>query len=519
MIVLIGFCSLVQYLDPSLKSVSIMRSIKKIAMAAGWACALFLYSCETQDEVMQAEQPVQFSVVMSSLPPVGGRVGEINSEDVAAVVVSIKDATNTLIVTSKKLILYDFNGKFISEPVALKPGNYFLSEFFVIDRNNKVIFACPVAGSTKAYLVLDPLDIKVPVIKNKVTEITPEVLAIGESHPQDFGYTTFSFKETATFDFPVSVFVYDKQQKKLVLTSAMITITDMTQSFIYTKELLAVTNRVTLPERYSSYKLKVVKSGYQTYLKTFNISSLKNYNDVNGPLMITLVPGGNLIFWNKLGSDEEVLNSAVGPDLVFFSGGDGLHVPANREYVTGKSGNAITIAPGSYSSTNRVHNLVLNDLPSLINPERGAIECFFFQNSSPVAYDHNPYRIFDGQYGFLSKMGFVSHDFNEDGKINALTFYLDLGSATPVSVSYMTFGSFNGQWVHVAAVWDRSGIGYSQETMQLYINGAKVAATTAKGWGTSLGQQADIAGGNDNNIARQFYVDELKIYDFAKIDF
>lgn len=492
------------------------RPVSKIAIVAAWICALLLYSCGMQDESVLEQQPVKFSLDLQDLSSDGGRVGS-NNEDIAAIVVSIRDASHTSVVTSKKLALFDFNGKFISEPVSLIPGNYFLSEFLVLDNNNKVIFACPIAGSPKAYLVLNPLEIKMGVVKNKTLEITPEVLDVHESSPQDFGYATFSFKETETFDFLVSVFVYDEVKKKLVLSSADITVKDLNQKFSYTKALPALTTKVTLPERYPKFSLKVTKNGYLPYIKIFSTSVLKSYNDENGPLMIIL-KDGKLIFWNKLGSNDEVLNSEVGPDLEFFTENDGLHVPANREYVAGKLGNAITIAPGSYGTSQRVHNLVLNDLPSVINPERGAIECYFFQNSSPIAYNHNPHRIFDGPYGFLSRLGFASLDYNEDGKTNSLTFYLDLGGS-PVSVNYMTFGTYNGQWVHVAAAWDRSGIGSSDETMQLFINGNKVASSTAKGWGNALGQRADIAGGNDSNIARQFYVDEMKIYDFAKTDY
>ena len=39
------------------------------------------------------------------------------------------------------------------------------------------------------------------------------------------------------------------------------------------------------------------------------------------------------------------------------------------------------------------------------------------------------------------------------------------------------------------------------------------------GWGTTVGQLADIAGGNDQNIAGQFAIDNLKVYNVAVTDF
>jgi len=77
----------------------------------------------------------------------------------------------------------------------------------------------------------------------------------------------------------------------------------------------------------------------------------------------------------------------------------------------------------------------------------------------------------------------------------------------------------DNQWIHVAAVWDRSGIKGTLETMRLYIDGNKVASGTYNDWGTSVGNWIDICGGNDNNIADKFAMDNLKIWNYAKTDF
>jgi hypothetical protein len=78
---------------------------------------------------------------------------------------------------------------------------------------------------------------------------------------------------------------------------------------------------------------------------------------------------------------------------------------------------------------------------------------------------------------------------------------------------------YNGTWFHLAAVWNRQGIGGSSETMQLYVNGAKVAATSQNNWGTAVGSAVDIGGANDNNCANVFFVDNLKLWNYSKTDF
>ena len=121
-----------------------------------------------------------------------------------------------------------------------------------------------------------------------------------------------------------------------------------------------------------------------------------------------------LVLWNRLGSDAEVLNSAFGPNLAFYTGGCGLNVEGDSTYVPGVFGNAATLAQNPscppYSSTQRIHNIVLDDLPDHIDPEKGAVEVWYKQNEDPVAFSHGIYRIFGGGFGIGSIMVFQSFD-------------------------------------------------------------------------------------------------------------
>lgn len=492
--------------------------LNRLVAALSIICLMLLVpACENQDEEMLADESLTFSVNLDQLNAINGRVEDLEAEAVAAVIVTVKRMDNSIVYASKKLAVYAFGGKFVSDPLPIKPGHYLLTEFFVVDATNAVLLATPVEGSPMAYLVTDPLSIDIHVVKNGVNKLTPEVLAVGDKVPSSFGYTTFSFYETTTFDFPLAVMIYNETTENYELTSATVNIRDAGNHITYLADHEAMTTVVRLPDIYASYRVRIHKPGYHKFDQLFTLEQLKSYTEESEPLVVVLQPG-SLVLWNRLGSDEEVFNSEVGPDLYFFTLGDDIHIPANHEYVAGVSGNAITIAPGTYYSSSRVHNVVLDNPATVLNPERGAIECYFYQQQSPVAFNHNPHRIVDGPYGFLSGMGFMSHDVYENGAENALSFYLALGG-TPVSVSIEDFDQYNGQWLHLVAVWDRTGIDASDETMQLYINGVKMASATASTWGTVFGTKVDIAGGNDNNIARQFYVDELKFYDFAKTTF
>jgi hypothetical protein len=219
------------------------------------------------------------------------------------------------------------------------------------------------------------------------------------------------------------------------------------------------------------------------------------------------------ILWNRLGSNQQVLNSDLGPNLGFYAGGGYPDAIGNPGYVPGVFGNGLTIAPGSYSIYQREHTVVWNNLNQYVSSERGTISIWFKQNEDPVGYSHGVYRLFDGSYGLGSGITLDS-EVTPDPR---LCFGLDFGGVYS-GVAY-NISSYNGTWIHVGAVWDRAGIAGSGDKLRLYINGSIAAASTLDGWGTTVGQQADIGGGNDGDIAGKFAVDNLQVFDNAVTDF
>jgi hypothetical protein len=224
----------------------------------------------------------------------------------------------------------------------------------------------------------------------------------------------------------------------------------------------------------------------------------------------------NLTFYNRLGSDEEIRHSVVGPGLASYAGPTGIAVAGKWDYVDGKHGKAVTLA-GDYHSTARVRNLVLSDLGKVINPDRGCIEFWFYYTNEPKGYQYGVYRCFDGPYGLGS--GIAIHSTAPiDGTPNRLTFGISLGGQGS-SVAYRLAKIPMRRWVHIAAVWDREGIENSKDAIRLYVDGRAVAAKQGAGWGNTAGAKADIAGGNDGKIAGKFRMDDLKIWRVAKTDF
>jgi hypothetical protein len=227
--------------------------------------------------------------------------------------------------------------------------------------------------------------------------------------------------------------------------------------------------------------------------------------------------GPGIVLWNKLGSTSEVLNSDYGPNLGFFNTPGSIDIVGNPAYVPGEFGNGLSIGPGSYFSAAREHTVVWSGVDQYLNPDRGTISVWYKQNSNPVNFDHGVYRLFDGPYGLSTGIGLWTQSSFPSPGPPTLNFGMDFGG-TGAGVSYDS-SSLNGPWIHVAGVWDRNGIDNTTDTLRLYINGNVVASTTSAGWGTTVGQFADIAGGNDQNIAGQFAIDNLKVYNVAITDF
>lgn len=250
------------------------------------------------------------------------------------------------------------------------------------------------------------------------------------------------------------------------------------------------------------------------YLVSMSAAALLAMSMLAGPVRAT-APG--IVLWNKLGSASEVLNSAYGPNLSFFNTPSGLDAVGNPDFVPGVFGNGLSIGPGSYITADREHTALWSTADQYLNPEQGTISVWYKQNSDPVNFDHGVYRLFDGPYGLSTGVGLWSQASFPSAGPPLLYFGTSFGGATS-QISY-DISPLNGTWIHVAGVWDRNGIDNTTDTLRLYINGNVVASTTAAGWGTTVGQFADIAGGNDGNIANQFAIDNLKVYNVALTDF
>ena len=206
----------------------------------------------------------------------------------ASLLISIEDLSGNSIYSRRKISLYTFEGKYLSEPISLNTGEYRLTEFLVLNENNEIIYAAPVANSKLAHLVTNPLPFQFRVTEDETLKIIPQVLDVSSLSPESFGYATFSFEVVRSVNFLLSVFIYDSITENLELTTAKLKVSGNGE-VLYEGEVKDSTNLFRVREGYSSYQLKVGKAGYKSYEKSFTTDELGRYQST--PLKIILNPG------------------------------------------------------------------------------------------------------------------------------------------------------------------------------------------------------------------------------------
>jgi DNA-binding beta-propeller fold protein YncE len=196
-----------------------------------------------------------------------------SQQSVKAVLISVKDSSGNSVYELKKLSLYNMNGGYVSAPVSLGTGAYFLTECLVLDGGDNVLYAAPVEGSPKAYLVKAPLPIGFTVKKDKVATLKPEVLSVVGCKPGDFGYVSFGFEVVETLSFLVAVFVHEESH--FVLTDAAVAVRSG-EELLFSGKLEARTNVITVREGHPEYEIRVTKQGYRDYAETYSDTELKD---------------------------------------------------------------------------------------------------------------------------------------------------------------------------------------------------------------------------------------------------
>jgi hypothetical protein len=212
------------------------------------------------------------------------------------------------------------------------------------------------------------------------------------------------------------------------------------------------------------------------------------------------------VLWNRLGSALETEGSEIGPAGTIVG-----EVNFDHDVMFGKG-----ITPNSGYAGSGV-----DFPPTVANPERGCVEMWTRFYSAPQWYSHGVYGLVNANHWTANVMNFSWYNGNAYGHNGFLYFDL-LFNGTGCSLAYSVFDPPLDTPVHLAVVWDRSGIAGSGDYMRIYIDGSMAAAQSSSNtWGQDNTAGAfRVATTWDGSFDEdRFSVDNLKVWDFAKTDF
>ena len=233
-------------------------------------------SCEKRNSGDTGKGKVEFSFnLLSEIDQV--KSGHVNDSGIISyhLLVSVEDLNGNLVLSDSLIPLYTFGTGYVSEDVELKAGEYRLTKFMVINPAGKVVYAAPVAGSPLAYLVNRPLPFSFNIYPNEVTKILPEVLAVGDHSPDQFGYASFGMQIIKPLIFWTICILNDS----LVLSPTQITQANLTVyadsiDWHYTFGLEAAVNRLVIRAGSETYTFMLEKEGYLSQTMQFSAKDL-----------------------------------------------------------------------------------------------------------------------------------------------------------------------------------------------------------------------------------------------------
>jgi hypothetical protein len=453
--------------------------------------AFLLFTSCNNDKVSPAKGEVSFS--FSDKASSGGRKQE---QDAKSVLITIKDANGVTVAERKKLSLYNFNGEFLSEPLALSVGSFKLTEFLVLDSDDSIIYITPMENSELAYLVNDPLPIDFSILHDEVTKINPEVISAEGYSAIDFGYTTFSFQVVGTIDFLSAAFIYNPNTHSLELTDHKL-IVIASGDTVYNGFKQNATTRTLIRNNYTSYNFVFLKSNYEAVYKTVTKTDIINKYKVSPLTAVftksSMVEGlvAHYTFVNGSSSD--------------FSGNGNNGIVTGTISSADKSGNA-----SESMKFNSIDDNIKISNPSFLNNTKGTFLAW-------VKFDDLGHTQYVGSVGDENSIESYISFLRLDGNTHTIGIYQrEVGQGNWVTGSKVIVA---GQYYHLAMLSDGT-------KWKIYINGEEETLQVING--TNNGKWVGQLTGIDNfvigsSIIQKPYdvpymsgnIDEVRVYNRA----
>jgi hypothetical protein len=229
------------------------------------------------------------SALNDTVPP-DTSVTDTNVVSSHHIVITVLDENGTPVMEDELIPLYNFGNGYVSKKIELDAGSYNLTKFMVINPEGRVVFAAPLEGSPKAYLVNKCLPINFVITPESVTRVIPEVLTVVNESPEEFGYAAFGFHVVKPLAFYVMAVIIDENARDIISgtpTEALLTVY-APNGWQYSFKLKAAVNRLEIRGGSEYYILVGEKEGYPAQKLRFSARELFNSSKDN-PVIIRFI--------------------------------------------------------------------------------------------------------------------------------------------------------------------------------------------------------------------------------------
>jgi hypothetical protein len=269
------------------------------------------YSCEklSPDNQAKGKLEIAFDISEGMLKSAISDTTDLPNTDTIPeaktfhILISVENRQGALIMEDEIIPLFNFGSGFVSQKIEFEPGEYRLVKFMVINPLGKVVFAAPLEGSPKAYLVMKPLPLAFAINSESITRVIPEVLAVINENPQDFGYAGFGFHVVK----PLPFFVMAINDDPRIMAPSQAIRAKLTviapSGWQYSFELEAKPNKLILRGGEPHYMLIAEKEGFPPVKIRLSPQQIMN----TSPERPFIIPFGS--------SEMNVLKLKPGPQL------------------------------------------------------------------------------------------------------------------------------------------------------------------------------------------------------------
>ncbi|MBN2739036.1 MAG: hypothetical protein JXR70_18805 [Spirochaetales bacterium] len=162
-------------------------------------CSLERFSPVPNAGAKAETKDVKFSFANSMTKSKGADSGN----SIRSILVTVKGSDGVYLFTKKEFKVYPMGQMYVSQPLSITTGDdYSVTEFYVLNDNDEVVYAAPLKGSNKEIYVHYPLPYNFKVVANGDNTVPLEVIPVlGGDIPRDFGYDGLgiSFTENSIF--------------------------------------------------------------------------------------------------------------------------------------------------------------------------------------------------------------------------------------------------------------------------------------------------------------------------------